>query len=349
MRRFVQLCITALFLLLGIQVVKASCSIQSESELGLGAGFSQGKAEDAGGLTPVKDDNVAMRKSSPRTSSILGRMEHSFVTGHDFSTALHGGYTLALSLQGDDNWITVQRETREEYALATRKVHRFMVHEGNRPSGELVLTLYTDPTSGTLYFLENRSAVPVELNVTKQGCSEAVTLHELTYGTAEGAAVRTVFAGSGSRSETSLYLEGDGLFVQSGRTVRLEPKGNTVCKAASFVHKSAIEPNSGAYLRLLGLYLLYTRMESFREAGYIPTPCESQWLKSDYGNGVTRTGEMIRDDYVSVTYNDLVAAVKLFDGMGYLERYPGLYALLMYKEAWLAGSEEGAACITGHP
>lgn len=40
MRRFVQLCITALFLLLGIQVVKASCSIQSESELGLGAGFS---------------------------------------------------------------------------------------------------------------------------------------------------------------------------------------------------------------------------------------------------------------------------------------------------------------------
>ncbi len=441
MRRFVQLCITALFLLLGIQVVKASCSIQSESGLGLGAGFSQGKAEDAGGLTPVKDDNVAMRKSSPKTSSIFGRMEHSFVTGHDFSTALHGGYTLALSLQGDDNWITVQKETREEYALATRKVHRFMVHEGNRPSGELVLTLYTDPTSGTLYFLENRSAVPVELNVTKQGCSEAVTLHELTYGTAEGAAVRTVFAGSGFRSETSLYLEGDGLFVQSGRTVRLEPKGNTVCKvdtaetgtafsiqdgvftlrtriaadgaakacyhgavctsplvdwntphraqkivsfdttneylfladghyyekpsdyfpcvneegrfvyqtAASFVHKSAIEPNSGAYLRLLGLYLLYTRMESFREAGYIPTPCESQWLKSDYGNGVTRTGEMIRDDYVSVTYNDLVAAVKLFDGMGYLERYPGLYALLMYKEAWLAGSEEGAACITGHP
>ena len=52
------------------------CSIQSESGLGLGAGFSQGKAEDAGGLTPVKDDNVAMRKSSPRTSSIFGRMEH---------------------------------------------------------------------------------------------------------------------------------------------------------------------------------------------------------------------------------------------------------------------------------
>ncbi len=51
-------------------------SIQSESGLGLGAGFSQGKAEDAGGLTPVKDDNAAMRKSSPRTSSIFGRMEH---------------------------------------------------------------------------------------------------------------------------------------------------------------------------------------------------------------------------------------------------------------------------------
>ncbi len=27
-------------------------------------------------LTPVKDDNVAMRKSSPRTSSIPGRMEY---------------------------------------------------------------------------------------------------------------------------------------------------------------------------------------------------------------------------------------------------------------------------------
>lgn len=36
----------------------------------------EGKAKDTGGLTPVKDDNAAMRKSSPRTGSISGQMEH---------------------------------------------------------------------------------------------------------------------------------------------------------------------------------------------------------------------------------------------------------------------------------
>ena len=50
--------------------------IRSGIGFGLGAGFLQGKAEDAGGLTPVKDDNAAMRKSSPKTGSIFGRMEH---------------------------------------------------------------------------------------------------------------------------------------------------------------------------------------------------------------------------------------------------------------------------------
>lgn len=242
--------------------------------------------------------------------------------------------------------------------------------------------------------------------------------------------------------------------------------------AASFVHRPAIEPNSGSYLRLLGLYLLYTRIESFNEAGYVATPCESQWLKTDYhigagfydtrfnidavrallfaeragaeprirkavehaldfyidfcarhrflaggsffapdyldmdgitaadhaslnhslaegmalieagrqynrsdyiaeglqvfdelektwpkwirpnGDlwyGVNRSAEMLRDEYVSVTYNDLVATVKLLDGMGCLKQYPGLYALLLSKEEWLAGSEQGAACIVVHP
>lgn len=482
----------------------------------------------------------------------------------DFSTALNGGYMLAFSLLGDDYWVSEQKESQEEYALAARKVYSFIIYKGNCRSGELMLTLYTAPAAGTLYFLENTSAAPVELRIIKQGCSDAVMLRNFTYGTAEGATPQIVSAGSGFGSETSLYLEGDGLFVQSGRTVRLEPKGSTVymvetaetgtafavedgvftlrthiatdgaakacyhgavctlplvdwdtphraqkivnfdttneylfladghyyekppdympCAneegrfvyktAASFVHKSAIEPNSGAYVRLLGLYLLYTRLESFNEIGYIATPCESQWLKADYhigagfydtrfnidavrallfaeraGNepriretveraldfyidfrarhrflaggsffapdyldadgitaadhaslnhslaegmalieagrqynredylaeglqvfdelekswskwlrpngdlwyGVNRAGEMIRDDYVSVTYNDLVAAVKLFDDMGCLDRFPGLYTLLLSKEAWLAESEQGAACIVEHP
>jgi len=51
-------------------------SIRLEIGVGLGTGFSQGKAEDAGGLTSATDDNAAMRKSSPRTGSISGRMEH---------------------------------------------------------------------------------------------------------------------------------------------------------------------------------------------------------------------------------------------------------------------------------
>lgn len=488
----------------------------------------------------------------------------SLVTEPDFSVDLDRGYTLALSLQGKENRMTLQEESREEYALAARTTRRFRVYEADRLSGELTLTLYADPTSGTLYFLETTSAVPVELQISKQGCPDAVTLRELTYGSETGITTGTVSTGSGFDSETSLYLEADGLFVQSGRTVRLESKGSTVYRvdtaapetafsvrdgvftlrtriaadgatkasyhgaactsplvdwdtphrmqkivnfdttneylfladghyyekpsdyspclneegrfvyktSASFVHKSAIEPNSGAYLRLLGLYLLYTRIESFNDAGYIPTPCESQWLKTDYGigagfydtrfnidaldmllyaerlgsepriretvertldfylsfrakhrfyangsyfapdyldrdgvtaanhaslnhsiaegltllkagrqydradylaaglelfdelekswaawlrpdgdlwYGVTRTGEMIRDDYVSVTYNDLVAAFKLFQGMGCLERYPGLYALLMNKEAWLAASEERAGLILKHP
>lgn len=482
----------------------------------------------------------------------------------DFSTVLDGGYTLALSLQGDGYWLEEQKGSQTGYALATRTEYRFIVYEGSARSGELALTLYADPTAGTLYFLENTAAVPVELRVSKQDCPGAVTLREFLYGTASGSTARTVPSGSGFGSETSLYLEGDGLFVQSGRTVRLEPKGNTVyavetaetgtmfsvedgvftlrtriaadgaaracyhgaacisplvdwdtphraqkiinfdttneylfladghyyakpldympCAneegrfvyktAASFVHKSAIEPNSGSYLRLLGLYLLYTRIESFNAQGYIPNPCESQWLKTDYqigagfydtrfnidairallfaeragaepriretveraldyyidfrakssflangsffapdyrdadgvtasghsslnhslaeglalieagrqygrsdyiaeglqvldelekswsnwlrpnGDlwyGVTRSAEMIHDDYVSVTYNDLVAVAKLLNDMGRLDRYPGLYALLMSKEAWLAGSEQGAACIVAHP
>lgn len=482
----------------------------------------------------------------------------------DFRTALGGGYELALSLQGEGCRVISREESRAEYALASRTVYRLAVDAGESPGGELTLTLYTAPEAGALYFLENDSAVPVELRVTKRDCRGALTLRELTYGVAGGPVVQTALAGSGYGSETSLYLEGEGVFVQSGRTVRLEPKGGTVyavgtaetetafsveeglftlstrvsadgaaracyhgavCTAplvdwgtphrmqkivnfdttneylfladghyyekpadylpcaneegrfvyktaASFVHKSAIEPNSGAYLRLLGLYLLYTRIESFNESGYIPNPCESQWLKADYGigagfydtrfnidavcallfaerageepriretvsraldfyiafrakhrfpvggaffapdyldadgvtaadhaslnhslaeglalveagrqyrrgdylseglqlfdelekswylwirpngdlwYGVNRAGEMIRDDYVSVTYNDLVAAVKLFDDMGCLGRYPGLRALLLSKERWLAGSEEGAACIVEHP
>ena len=31
----------------------------------------QGKAEDAGGLTPTKDDNEAMRKSGPKANAIF--------------------------------------------------------------------------------------------------------------------------------------------------------------------------------------------------------------------------------------------------------------------------------------
>ena len=77
----------------------------------------------------------------------------------------------------------------------------------------------------------------------------------------------------------------------------------------------------------------------------------SKWIRpnGDLWYGVNRAAEMIRDDYVSVTYNDLVAMVKLLDGTGCLERYPGLYALLLSKEAWLAGSEQGAKCIVAHP
>ena len=38
--------------------------------------FLQGKAEDEGALTPVKDDNAALRKSSSKQALIPGRMEH---------------------------------------------------------------------------------------------------------------------------------------------------------------------------------------------------------------------------------------------------------------------------------
>ena len=31
----------------------------------------QGEAEDAGGLTPAKDDNEVMRKSGPKTNAIF--------------------------------------------------------------------------------------------------------------------------------------------------------------------------------------------------------------------------------------------------------------------------------------
>ena len=482
----------------------------------------------------------------------------------DFSIPLDGGYHLSLYLLDDGAWLTRQAQTRTDYALASRTVYDFDIYRENERSGGLSLTLYTDPAAGTLYFLESTSAVPVELQITKQGCSEPVTLRKFTYGTPENAAMQTVSSGVGYDSETSLYLEGSEFSVQSGRTVRLEPKGSTVYSvetaspgtafsvqndiftlqtrvatdgaakvsyhgaactaplvdwgtahraqkivnfdttneylfladghyyekpsdympcaneegrfvyktAASFVHKSALEPNSGAYVRLLGLYLLYTRLESFNDLGYIETPCESQWLHTDYqinagfydtrfnidavralifaeragtepriretveralgfyidfrakhrflanGSffapdyldkdgvtaadhaslnhslaeglalieagrqynradylaagfdifdelekswsfwlrpdndlwyGVNRAGEMIRDDYVSVTYNDLVAAVNLLSETGNLGRYPGLSALLYAKERWLAGSEEGAACILEHP
>lgn len=241
--------------------------------------------------------------------------------------------------------------------------------------------------------------------------------------------------------------------------------------AASFVHRSAVEQNCGAYLRLLGLYLMYTRIESYNALGYVANPCESQWLKNDYGigagfydtrfntdairallfaenagdepliretveraldfyigfraehgfsangsffapdyldadgitasdhsslnhylaegmalieagqlygrddyvaagldifgeveksysiwirkngdlwYGVSRSGEMIRDDYVAVTYNDLVAVVKQLDGMGRLDGYPGIRALLASKEGWLEASGYGSN-IVSHP
>jgi len=40
------------------------------------AGLSKGRAEDAGGLTPVVSDNVALRKSSPGTALISGRIDN---------------------------------------------------------------------------------------------------------------------------------------------------------------------------------------------------------------------------------------------------------------------------------
>ena len=40
------------------------------------AEFSQGKAADAGGLPPVKDNNDAMRKFRPGYDLISGRMDH---------------------------------------------------------------------------------------------------------------------------------------------------------------------------------------------------------------------------------------------------------------------------------
>ncbi len=42
----------------------------------LGDGFVCGKAEDAGGLAPVKDDNAATGKSGQRTALIYCRMNH---------------------------------------------------------------------------------------------------------------------------------------------------------------------------------------------------------------------------------------------------------------------------------
>ncbi len=42
----------------------------------LGDGLICGKAEDAGGLAPVKDDNAATGRSSPRTALIYRRMDH---------------------------------------------------------------------------------------------------------------------------------------------------------------------------------------------------------------------------------------------------------------------------------
>jgi hypothetical protein len=38
--------------------------------------FSHGKAEDAGGLTPVKDDNETMRKFRPEYGLFSVRMYH---------------------------------------------------------------------------------------------------------------------------------------------------------------------------------------------------------------------------------------------------------------------------------
>ena len=97
MRRFILLCIIALFVLSGLQLVKAALA-----------------------------------------------------TEPDFSTALSGGYTLALSLQGDDSRMTANEESQEEYGLATRTTYHFMIYERKRDSGELKFTLYTDSVAGTL-------------------------------------------------------------------------------------------------------------------------------------------------------------------------------------------------------
>jgi len=46
------------------------------NQIRIWSGIFAGQGEDAGGLTPFGDDNAAIRKSSPRTGSISGRMKH---------------------------------------------------------------------------------------------------------------------------------------------------------------------------------------------------------------------------------------------------------------------------------
>lgn len=241
--------------------------------------------------------------------------------------------------------------------------------------------------------------------------------------------------------------------------------------AFSSLHRSLLEANCGSFVRLMGLHLLYTRIESFNDEGYIPNPCTSLWLLADYGigagfydtrfnidairtllfaevscddplirstveraigyfldvrqeygftaagelwtpdylsadgqvssthaslnhalaegltlieagltcsrqdfidagleiygaiertgemwirdtgdlwYGISNTGEMVRDDYVSVTYNDLVATVQQLSQMGLLESYPHIRSLLASKEEWLR-ENGGAHHIVTHP
>ena len=254
---------------------------------------------------------------------------------------------------------------------------------------------------------------------------------------------------------------------------REEPEGDMYVYKSAFssLHRSLLEANCGAYVRLMGLHLLYTRIESFNDEGFIPNPCTSLWLLEDYGigagfydtrfntdavrtllfaekscsdpliretaeraigyfldlyenhsfsaagerwtpdylsgdrtvasthaslnhllgeglmfveaglaysrqdfidaglelygaaertsdmwirengdlwYGISTGGEMVRDDYVSVTYNDLVAVAQQLYELGVLEQYPGIRSLLASKEEWLRANGAEQYILT-HP
>lgn len=165
-----------------------------------------------------------------------------------FSMAFDGGYTMTATLREEENWTAepVDDGQPTEYALMTRERHTFVIKKNGERQGKLALTFFTDPTAGTIYFAENSSPADIQLKVEKAGVTAPLTLRKITYGTAEEPSPQTVSA-SGVDSETSLYIEGDGVYVKAGRVAELKSEGSSVYRVGDAGQGTSFSVDDGGF------------------------------------------------------------------------------------------------------